>query len=215
MKKYGFSLGEMLVTIGIVAFLAAVLLPVLKNVLPNEELMLFKKSYYITERAIAELVNDDDLYPEADAEDNPYLGNTTTVEYNGKNYQGDTKFCELFAMKLNRMSEIDCTEKTFTDGVVPDGTLTTNDKVVWLLPITAFDSETVAQDIQMDVNGDKAPNCFYDAETCKKPDRFTVHVYQDGRVMVDGIMEREYLYRKDITNDAKNETEEAKAEEEK
>ena len=53
MKKYGFSLGEMLVTIGIVAFLAAVLLPVLKNVLPNEELMLFKKSYYITERAIA------------------------------------------------------------------------------------------------------------------------------------------------------------------
>ena len=50
MKK-GFSLGEMIVTIGIVGFLAAVLLPVLKSILPNQEMLMFKKAYYITERA--------------------------------------------------------------------------------------------------------------------------------------------------------------------
>ena len=37
-------------------------------------------------------------------------------------------------------------------------------------------------------------------------------VYQDGRVEVVGIMEREYLNRVNIAQDAGNETEEAKKE---
>ena len=211
MKK-GFTLSEMTIVIGILGVVAIMCLNVLKNVLPNQEQILFKKAYYITERVVSELVNDDELYPEVDASSVPYFGNVESINYQGVTYEGDSKFCELFAMKLNRMSDIDCSEKDFTDGVEPDGTVVTNDKIVWLLPISNFNSSTVPQDILMDVNGDKKPNCFYNKQTCKKPDRFTIHVYQDGRVFVDGIMEREYLNRVSISKDAANETEEAKAE---
>ena len=214
--KYGFSLGEMCITVGIVAFLAMILLPALKNIFPNQEMLMFKKAYYITERVVSELVNDEDLYPDSnDLTQEPYLGNTESVTYKGEVYQGSTKFCELFASKINRASAIDCSEHNFTDGDKPsDYTFITADGVVWILPITEFPSDTDAYEIYMDVNGDKKPNCVYDNESCKKPDRFTVQVYQDGRISVDGIMEKEYLYRSDISKEAKNETEEAKNEEE-
>ncbi len=212
MKK-GFSLGEMIVTIGIVGFLAAVLLPVLKSILPNQEMLMFKKAYYITERAIAELVNDEDLYPESYEPDaKQYLGNVSRQMSKGKAYEGSTKFCELFAAKINRSSEVSCTNKTFTDGQKPEGTVATTDGTVWILPVSSFDSETEPEDIYIDVNGSKGPNCAYNKTSCKKPDRFNVKVYQDGRVEVVGIMEREYLNRVNIAQDAGNETEEAKKE---
>ena len=55
-----FTLGEMVVTVGVVGFLAMVLLPVLKDVMPNQEQVMFKKANYTTERSVAELVNDDE-----------------------------------------------------------------------------------------------------------------------------------------------------------
>ena len=203
----------MVVTVGIIGFVAMVTLPLLKSVLPNQEMMMFKKAYYITERVVSELVNDEILYPDSDdPNQNPYFGNTEEVEYKGEQYSGDTKFCELFASKINKSSEVDCSAHSFTDAVNPEGTVTTTDGVVWILPISTFAEETEPQDIIMDVNGNKQPNCFYNRETCKKPDRFTVKVYQDGRVSVEGIMEKEYLYRSNITKDAENETEDARNE---
>lgn len=214
MKK-GFSLGEMIITLGIVGFLAMVLLPVLKSILPNQEMLMFKKAYYITERSIAELVNDEDLYPESYEEDaKQYLGNVSSQVSKGVTYAGNTKFCELFAAKINRSSEVSCTAKTFTDGSLPVGTVATTDGTVWILPISSFESETEPENIYIDVNGNKGPNCFYNKTSCKKPDRFTVKVYQDGRVEVEGIMEREYLNRVNISQDASNETQEAKDEDE-
>ena len=212
MKK-GFSLSEMIITLGIVGFLAMILLPVLKSILPNEEMLKFKKAYYITERAVAELVNDEDLYPESYEPDaKQYLGNVSSQKSKGKTYEGSTKFCELFADKINRSSEVDCTTKTFVDRQLPSGTVSTTDGTVWILPVSNFSDETVAEDIFIDVNGNKGPNCKYDKSSCKKPDRFNVKVYQDGRVEVVGIMEREYLNRVNIAQDAGNETEEAKNE---
>lgn len=214
--KYGFSLGEMCITVGIVAFLAMVLLPVLKSILPNQEMMMFKKAYYITERAVSEMINDEELYPESNNPSaSPYFGNTESVTVKGETYQGDTKFCEIFASRVNRASGIDCSEHDFTDGSNPsDFSFITTDGVVWILPITNFADNTTPYDIYMDVNGDKKPNCFYDKDSCEKPDRFNVKVYQDGRISVEGTMEKEYLYRSNITKDAKSETEDAKEDEE-
>lgn len=230
MKK-GFTLGEMTVTVGVVAFLAMVLLPMLKDIMPNQEQAMFKKAYYITERATAELINDDDLYPEPELDQEPYFGNTVKVNYKGEDYGADddgsdddkkAKFCGLFTSKLNRSSEIFCSEKDdngntlkFTDGTEPKGTVTTTDGVVWLLPLDKFEDNDDPREIYIDVNGNKKPNCFYDKDNsiCRKPDRFTIKVYQDGRVMVDGTMEIEYLNKTNISKNAKAETEQAKKDE--
>lgn len=232
MKK-GFTLGEMVVTVGVVAFLALILMPMLKDMMPNQEQAMFKKAYYITERAIAELVNDDDLYPEPEIDQEPYLGNTVKVPYKGEEYGAEddgsdddkkAKFCGLFTSKLNRASKIFCAEedengnelKKFTDGVDPIGNITTTDGMVWLLPLDKFEDNDDAREIYIDVNGKKKPNCFYNKTNgvCKKPDRFTIKVYQDGRVMVDGTMEIEYLNKVNISKNAKAETEQAKKDEE-
>ena len=47
--------------------------------------------------------------------------------------------------------------------------------------------------ITVDTNGDKDPNCFYNATSCKKPDMFEIIVGADGKVSVDGDLEKEYL----------------------
>lgn len=212
-NKQGFTLGEMAITIAIVGFLAATFLPMIKNAVPNQEQMMFKKAYYLAERSVAELINDEDYYPEIEDVINQkqYFGNTVKIVSQGREYSGDTKFCELFAMRINKASEVNCTTKTFTDGSNPVGTVTTSDGVVWILPISNFSSETTAEKIYMDVNGNKKPNCFYNKSSCPKPDRFTIKVYQDGRVEADGAMEIEYLRKVNISKDSKAETDKIKA----
>ena len=213
MKKTGFTLGEVAITVAIIGFLAATFLPVIKNAMPNQEQLMFKKAYYLTERLVAEMVNDEELYPEVEETDaKQFFGNTVGVRYRGKEYTGgDTKFCELMAAKINNSSEPSCTAQTkFADNTKPTGTLTTADGMVWILPISSFADETTAQEIYIDVNGMKKPNCFYNTTSCKRPDRFTIKVYQDGRVEADGTMEIEYLNKVNISKDAEAETEQAR-----
>lgn len=213
MKK-GFTLSEMVITLGLVGVISVILLPVLRDVIPNQEMVMFKKAYSISERIVAELVNDDILYPEKINENEEsgdvstqYFANTEEVISKGKSYSGDTKFCELFASKLNRSSDVECSaDKAFVDGEMPSGTVVTSDGVVWILPVTTFPNLNDAQEIKLDVNGNKKPNCVYSATTCKKPDRFAIKIYQDGKMEVDGVMEKEYLYRSDFTKNAEAET---------
>lgn len=203
--KSGFTLSEVLVTLGVIGVLLGILMPVMKNAMPNQSMVMFKKSYYIIERVVSELVNDDDMYPDVIDDDvEPFLGNIMEITYNGKEYQGDTKFCELFSEKLNLKSEATCVEKTFTDGELPDAQFVTTDNVAYILPIDSFEDEAKANNIYIDVNGDKAPNCFYNDSTCTKPDRFTVKIYQSGRILVDGKREKQYLSSSDITKTAED-----------
>ncbi len=211
--KQGFSLGEMVITIGIVGFLAMVFAPMLKGIMPNQEQLMFKKAYSVTERIVYELINDEDYYPDVEGSTTKqYFGNTEEITYRGEDFSGNTKFCNLFARKLNKASEISCETHSFKDSTDPVGTVATADGIVWILPISTFNSQTTPATIYVDVNGKKKPNCDYDKATCKKPDRFAINVYQDGRLSVDGIMEREYLNRVEISQGAQNETEEAKNE---
>ena len=154
-NKRAFTLAEMLITMCIVGVLAVIVLPVLNNVFPNQEKMMFKKAYYLTEKVVSELVNDEDLYPEIENDQQkPYLGNTVEVTYKGNKYSGDTKFCELFAARVNTASDIDCSSHSFSNNSVASSyTFKTSDGIVWDLPISSFSSETSPAVIQIDVNG--------------------------------------------------------------
>ena len=191
MKK-GFTLAELLIAMSIIAVISVILLPIMLRSRPNEEMLRFKKAYYLTERIVAELVQDDGLYPETNA-GAQFLGNTSTVNYKNRQYSGDKKFCELFATKMNRTSALDCN-------------FTTSDGMSWTVPPSSFAETTTHVNINIDVNGDRSPNCTYNASTCANPDKFNISVYQDGRVAVDGCIEKEYLTRKQISRDAAWET---------
>ena len=62
MKK-AFTLAETIVVIVIIAFIATVLMRSLGDVHPDQEKIMFKKAYQITERTVGELVNDESIYP--------------------------------------------------------------------------------------------------------------------------------------------------------
>ena len=200
--KNGFTLAELLISLGIVGVLAAVLIPSLFSAMPNKEKLMFKKAYYLVERIVSELVNDDELYPEASGDTAPYLGNTEEVVYNGVTVSGSDKFCKLFALKINRATDYNCVAGlNQAEGPITNYTFKTPDGIVWVLPITTFANNSTAETILVDVNGDNGPNCHY-GTNCEKPDKFLIAVYQDGRVSVeDGSIESKYLYSSSIRDD--------------
>ena len=105
-KKFGFTMAEMMVALAVMSVIATMLIPAIMQVRPDKPKTLFKKAYYISERIVSELINDEDLYPTVD--DKEGFDNTDQVAIGGKTYEGNSKFCELFANKVNTVeSEAD------------------------------------------------------------------------------------------------------------
>lgn len=206
-NKNAFTLGEVLIVLALFGALAAMILPNIAAIKPSKSKVLFKKAYYTAERMVYELVNDEDLYPSEG--DHTGLANTDEVTYMGNNYSGANKFCGLLGAKLNTTNSQDtehthlnctegaynqhsetCTEAQYTAGTC--GSFTTTDGIVWYIPITtpADNSEIT---IYVDTNGKKDPNCVSGAEGCSRPDRFAILVRTDGKMHVEGTLEKEYL----------------------
>lgn len=221
-NKKAFTLAELMVCLLLISVLATILLPAIIQNKPNKSKVMFRKAYYIIERVVSELINDDDLYPTNEEENVMGFANTAEVTYAGKTYSGASKFCNLFFEKVNTTSgEARCNSSGETPSAVPtdeetEGSFMTNDGVIWYMPATkVFASEdyapvedstdpstgepipgtpggAVEQEIKLDINGISAPNCEY-SSACENPDRFTVYVRYDGKVRVEGEKEREYL----------------------
>jgi len=205
--RQGFTLAETLVTLAIISFVAAVAMPALFNTKPNQEMMMLKKVYYLTGRMVNELVNDEDFYPDDDEENKSGFSHVNTIPeatYHGKEYKGDTKFCGLFAARMNVKGDVDCTTKSkFTAGAAPgNGTFTTADGVVWILPISDFSRGGAAdakESIYVDVNGDRPGNCFPTDANCKLPDRFEIKLDRWGKLYIEDEVTRKYLSNTNVT----------------
>lgn len=194
-KLAAFSLGEILVALAIVGVIASLILPTINQIQPDKQKMMFKKAYTNVERVVTELVNDDYLYPEASDDGKAYVGfdNTANVKLNDKTYGGDTKFCELFAMKMNTIEDdtVSCIGNKSVS-------FTTNDSVAYYMPNTNFATEG---EIMVDINGEDAPNCEFNATSCKTPDRYFIYVAADGGVSVKGELEKSYLKHTTVVRD--------------
>lgn len=199
MKKRAFTLAEVMITIGVIGVLAAILIPAIMNLQPDPNRIMFKKAYYITERVVNDIVNDISLYPDSDT--TPDFINEDSVTVGGKAYSGTSKFCELFARKVNTAGTVSCTSAKSTPASgstgLNSGNFVSNDGVTWHIPIQSFTTTTPIV-ITVDTNGTsakttKSPNCTYNATTCKKPDQFQISVEYDGKITVSGTKEIEYL----------------------
>ena len=204
--KKGFTLAETLVTMSVIAVVAAIALPSISRLRPNQEMVMLKKVYYLTGRMVNELVNDEDFYPDDDTENKSgfsHVNTTPEATYHGKEYKGNDKFCGLFAARMNVKGDINCVNGlSFTDGQAPgNGSFTTADGVVWILPFGDFSrggAMDAKESIYVDVNGDSASNCFPGAN-CKKPDRFEIKIDRWGKLYIDDDTTRKYLSLTNVT----------------
>ena len=231
MKRFNkaFTLSELLIALGVIGILCAILLPVIFNLMPNQNTMMAKRAYYIVQSVVADIINDEACYPDKSSAtttdkrlgfDDGYGysnctlwgggAHTETIETEG---DASLKFATLFVDKL------DINSSSLVSG---GGTFSTKDGMNWKLSDNAFQSKatsTAPATLVVDVNGTDAPNCgqsttsnvdlsdgatLEDSTKCAARtsgfDRFTMSIYQDGRITVsDSWAQSAIKINKDVT----------------
>ncbi len=188
LKRYGFTLAEMMVCLAVLSIIATMLIPAIMQVKPAKNKILFKKAYYLAERIVTELVNDEDMYATKLGKEGFDEIEPAAID---SSISGNTKFCKLFATKVNTVDDV-------PNCVANQIAFISSDGIEWIMPITDF---TTDAKIKVDVNGsDKKPNCMYnktDPEKCSDPDIFEIFIKKDGKMFVTDEKAKEYLKSND------------------
>lgn len=200
MKKLkAFTLAEILIVLCVIGVLATIMLTSLSGMSPDKTKILYKKAYQVTERTVGELVNDEEFY----SYDQNRIGfrNTDKVYWPGsttETFENNSKFCRLFARKLNTMGDLDTT----TGGGCA---FTTSDNMRWYVPFTAF---TNSKPIQITVDIDGANKGLNKRTGDEEGDQFYINVYYDGTVepynsCSGGCVEAKFLKSHSVQKDKK------------
>ena len=206
-KHSAFTMAELLITLGLIGVVAALSMPQIFKNLPRQDAEMERKITYTVEHTIANMFEDNTMYPKTSDDTKEGFMNTDEVFVGGKSYSGPTKFCKLLASKLNveKLKEYDESENEdeesdicgedisdLWDGdknTAPYPIFITNDGAYWYVPKTNF-NEAGKQGyamITVDVNGNKGPNCskFSTKANCvtaqdkakNNPDRYSLDRY--------------------------------------
>ena len=218
MKKQGFTLAEALITVGIIGVVAALILPAVNNLRPDQNKVLYLKAHDALGYALHNLASNSKLFPAYIEEEQipcasyPLLNTEAPIEERFEDYTGRTKLCNLLALSMNVNSDnITCSgnsynfsQATFDNDFNNNISFTTQNSMQWRVVPQALaiaDGNAEYQtDIYVDVNGNKAPNCIYNANSCTDPDRFMFLVDAKGTLYPADPMGRAHLaHRKVLT----------------
>lgn len=176
--KKGFTLSEVLITLGVVSVLAAVITPAVMKVTPNTNKVMFRKAYFSLEEAVSKLINDDTNYPEVtivSGVDCKVDGITVQCGFHNTDVTGSLvpatqdKFCYLLSEVLNTVGSVDCTPASIKANS-SNWSFRTTDGIKWRVfygydsqrfPLVKVPTDAMDYRIIFDVNGDKKPNCHY------------------------------------------------------
>ena len=189
MNKKGFTLAEVLITLGIIGVIAAMTVPTLMN---NSTELEFRSAYKKGMAALNQAVT---MNIALDNVDFDSLTDTTT---------GDTTVDSLYALLAKRMTTINFTqEATSKEGEAlngPEGAtnsaakvgtnaamfFTDGSAIVWTPSVLSNAGNRGEIPVLWDVNGIKKPNrlswCDENAVNGRKPDKVTVQTAEPGEV---------------------------------
>lgn len=205
MKK-GFTIAELLITLGIVGVLAAMTAPVIMDMMPNDTKVRFMKAYNAIAVANDEMLDNSDLYKQTvyltgspDILGEPTcigLGcvqQTTSMDpalNSATAYANSSKYAKILAYQFGIP----------LDDVTTSGsksTFTAKDGSSWEITSTLStenSAKILNSNIVVDIDGkDKGDNCNSSTSSCKKPDQFKFKVDTYGAVSADDTLGKQFL----------------------
>ena len=208
-KKFGYTLAEVLIALGIVGFISAIMLPVVNRIKPDPVKVMFITTYDAITNATQELAANTGVYAIVDGDgkyqfDKVPLHNTEAVDIGGTEYGGsDAKYCQMLGLSLNIIGNMNCsatpiiyTNESFQDNISFTGT----NGVQYLVSTERTPNSYYKSDIYIDVNGTEGKNCLYNSSSCKDPDRYHIVVAPNGTVLpADGVGTNHLKNRTDFT----------------
>lgn len=203
MKKTGFTLSELLVTIGVIAIVAAITAPLLSGLIPDKDKVQVLKIYKTIVSTNQELLDDPSLNWGTDI-----LGEKCTdgfgclgVPYNPK-YSDHQKYGYIYKYPLLFADKLSLTDGPNEGESI---TFTTADGVEW--EIGLGNDGIYLFTVKLN---NKGADCTYSAE-CKKPSNFAFYVEPSGKVYGNDPLTEAFLNNKFKLNDRKKDRAEAKS----
>lgn len=189
-RKFGYTLAEVLVALGIVGVLSAIMLPMINKIKPDPIKSMYIATYDAIVQATHELAANTVLYPIVDNDWNykkAPLFNISKVKIAGREYGGDnSKFCQLLGAAFNTIDTPVCSASavTYSDSTFKDNiSFTGTNGVQFMVSTTrSNNSSDYRSEVYFDVNGNNGKNCIH-SSSCKNPDRFKLIISADGFVM--------------------------------
>ena len=179
MKNKAFTLTELLIALGVIGILAAVLFPIISNIVPDQDVIMAKRAYYTIQQGVADLINDQSCYPDLTnaSESEKKDGFDDGAGYEGcndwnqdKTANSALKFATLFSKKTDYVEDDDGNiasgdwkvrelgeDEEPDDIAIGDNDLNfqTKDGMSWYIT-----SDGSYNYILVDVNGADGDNCF-------------------------------------------------------
>lgn len=207
----GFTLAEVLISIGIAGVIGAILIPVVNKGMPDPNIVKYRKAYLTTQKVVQKLLADDNIYPSDNMTQVSGIGYPTGLALmtDPTLVSGSTgKFCYYFVRQLNIVGDANCPTTSWNGSLT--NIATTTDGIVWYLSshptIADFKVEAPVSShyylkVIVDVNGTTlGPNCTTDsnggdssfflgdvpkcADGITNPDMFAFGIRYDGKIRV-------------------------------
>ena len=215
MIKKAFTLSELLIALGVIAILTAISMPIIHNLLPDQNVVMAKRAFYTTETIISDLLNYQYCYPKQRARvglDDGLVYKRCEkwkfVDGQSEKDNAQDKLLTLFASKLD-VKEIKDNGKT----------IFTKDGMIWTFSNSELKAGMPNSYIYLtvDVNGDKEPNCGQTSQSTKCQntrkygfDKFTMKILARGKIEIKDCwaklavrVDKKLTGREDITSDCK------------
>lgn len=206
MKKQGYTLAEVLITLGIIGILAAIMIPLANKFRPDSTKVAYLTTYDSLVTALDGIINNEDIYPTVsggrDYSKKPLL-NTVAAEIDGIQIAaGSNKLCRVLNATLRSDAKnIDLkVDNACSDNYIAANLNETNNfskdftaKNGAQFQIGRVSNLYYETDIYVDIDGNEGNNCIYDAETCPNPDRFKFFVGANGKIVPADPMGIHYL----------------------
>ena len=211
MLKKGFTLQELLITMGIIGVISAIVLPAMMNAQPDKNKTLYMKAYNNLTSITVDALDNNELYwtsydgSGANITKRFGLGNVEQPQikpYSEVNsWEGSQKFARILHESLNSTSELSC-DGNGANPSYQNCSFTTTDGIYWNVesashgvPNPGADDSSVLTDVNVTINlkpSDSDNACLYSAE-CTKPNEFKFAISNEGDIQPADALGMAYL----------------------